>query len=63
MSEPHTAAYWRERAKEAHERAAGMRDPESKQYLLAIARSYDLLALRAEDREAESGNGHPQALS
>jgi hypothetical protein len=48
---PHDAAYWHQRTEEARERAAPMRDPDSKRYMLGIARSYDLLAPRAEERE------------
>jgi hypothetical protein len=50
MTDPHTAPFWRQRAEEARKRAASMRDPDSKRYMLGIARSYDLLALRAEER-------------
>jgi hypothetical protein len=49
------ARYWRERAEEVRARAARMRDPDARLYMLGIARSYDLLAQRAEERAKGTG--------
>jgi hypothetical protein len=46
--------HWRERAKEARMTADACDRPEEKRMMLAIARSYDALAERAEKRFAEN---------
>jgi hypothetical protein len=46
--------HWRERAKEARMTAYACDRPEEKRMMLAIARSYDTLAERAEKRFAEN---------
>jgi len=43
------AQYWRDRAKDAREHAAQMTDTVSKNMMLEIAQSYELLAWRAEE--------------
>jgi hypothetical protein len=45
------AAHWRERAKEALLLADQVGDPESRATMLEIARDYEKLAARAEERE------------
>jgi hypothetical protein len=45
------ATHWRERAKEALALAEQMGDPESRATMLEIARDYEKLAARAEQRE------------
>ena len=47
-----TAEHWLERAREAREMAAKMRDGEAKQAMLEIAEGYEKVAKRAEAREA-----------
>jgi hypothetical protein len=42
--------HWRDRAHEARTRAGELNDPGSKRQMLGIARGYDRLAERAEDR-------------
>jgi hypothetical protein len=42
--------YWRKRAKEARAVAVQMKDPHSKSVMLGIARDYEKLAERAEQR-------------
>jgi hypothetical protein len=49
------ARHWRERAEEVRIQAQHMRDPEAKRYMLGIARSYELLAQRAEERAKGTG--------
>ena len=44
--------YWHERAEEARATAEGMSDPEAKRAMLVIAAGYELIAKRAEAREA-----------
>jgi hypothetical protein len=44
------ARHWRNRAEEARLLAADMKDEESRQAMLRIARDYERLALRAEER-------------
>jgi hypothetical protein len=41
---------WRDRAHEARIRAGELNDPEAKRQMLGIARGYDRLAERAEER-------------
>jgi|HubBroStandDraft_5_1064220.scaffolds.fasta_scaffold6007607_1 hypothetical protein len=53
MGEPKNARYWRERAEEARARAARMREPDARLHMLSIARSYELLAQRAEERAGD----------
>jgi hypothetical protein len=48
MSDLNNAHYWRHRAEEARGKAGKMRDPDARRYLLGIARSFDLLAERAQ---------------
>ena len=42
--------HWRNRAHEARARAGELDDPEAKRQMLGIARGYDRLAERAEER-------------
>jgi hypothetical protein len=42
--------HWRNRAEEARTRAGEMNDPEAKRQMLGIARGYERLAERAEER-------------
>ena len=42
--------HWRNRAHEARIRAGELNDPEAKRQMLGIARGYDRLAERAEER-------------
>ena len=42
--------HWRDRAHEARIRAGELNDPEAKRQMLGIARGYDRLAERAEER-------------
>lgn len=49
-------AHWRKAAEEARRIAGGARDPELKEKMLEIARSYDYLAVRAEARIAARSN-------
>jgi hypothetical protein len=49
------ARHWWERAEEVRARAARMRDPDARLYMLGIARSYDLLAQRAEELAKDKG--------
>jgi hypothetical protein len=42
---------WRKRAEEIRTIADGMRDPEAKRFMLGLAKSYEVLAKRAEDRK------------
>jgi len=42
--------HWRDRAREARTRAGELNDPEAKRQMLGIARGYDRLAERAEER-------------
>jgi hypothetical protein len=42
--------HWRDRAHEARARAGELNDPEAKRQMLGIARGYDRLAERAEER-------------
>jgi hypothetical protein len=59
-----TTQHWLERAREAREMAAHMRDPEAKRSMLAIADGYEKVAKRAEAREAgvDLPNHHPNNL-
>jgi hypothetical protein len=45
---------WRKRAEEARAIAVQMSDPHTKATMLAIARDYDKLAVRAEQRAAKT---------
>jgi hypothetical protein len=40
--------YWHERAKQARAQASGIRDPDARRTLLAIAENYEQLAEQAE---------------
>ena len=42
---------WRKRAEEIRTIADGMRDPEAKRFMLGLAKSYEGLAERAEERK------------
>ena len=42
--------HWRDRAQEARARAGELNDPAAKRQMLGIARGYDRLATRAEER-------------
>ena len=42
---------WRKRAEEIRTIADGMRDPDAKRFMLGLAKSYEELAKRAEDRK------------
>ena len=42
--------HWRNRAHEARIRAGELNDPEAKRQMLGVARGYDRLAERAEER-------------
>ena len=46
--------YWRNRAERVRRYAAEMTDPESKQAMLELAHSYELLAQRADERAEEN---------
>ncbi|MDB5405415.1 MAG: hypothetical protein JWL84_327 [Rhodospirillales bacterium] len=46
--------HWRERAREARTTAEACDHPDEKRMMLDLARSYDLLAKRAEKRFAEN---------
>jgi hypothetical protein len=56
--------HWRNRAQEARTRAAEMNDAEAKRQMLGIARGYERLAERAEERLAATSidEGHYHAL-
>lgn len=43
--------HWRERAEEARQVAEHILDEKAKQGMLAVAESYEKLAVRAEDRQ------------
>jgi hypothetical protein len=45
--------HWRDRAEEARAYADAMNDPEAKRQMLEIARGYDRLAERAEERSRD----------
>jgi hypothetical protein len=45
--------HWRDRAEEARAHADEMNDPEAKRQMLEIARGYDRLAERAEERSRD----------
>lgn len=47
------AKHWRDRAEEARLHAEQLTDPEAKRMMLDIAKSYDKLAARAEERRAK----------
>ncbi len=49
--------HWRNRAEEARAIAVQMTDPHTKATMLAIAKDYDKLAVRAEQREAKTSLG------
>jgi hypothetical protein len=49
-----TAEYWLRKAEEARTRAAGMHDPSARDTMLDIAAKYDVMAQRAEGREARA---------
>ncbi len=51
MADRLTPEYWRARAEEARTRAEDMRDPHTREIMLRIARDYDMLAARTEERE------------
>jgi hypothetical protein len=51
MSTPRDARYWRERAEEVRVKGEHIRDPVAKRYMLGIARTYDHLAERADERD------------
>lgn len=51
MQDRATPEYWRARAEEARTRADATKDQYNRETLLKMAKDYDLLALRAEDRE------------
>jgi hypothetical protein len=54
------ARYWRERAEEVRVQAELMRDSEAKGHMLGIASSYELLAVRAEERaKGKQAPGRP----
>jgi hypothetical protein len=48
-----SSRYWRKRAERVRSYAAEMTDPESKQAMLELADSYELLAQRADKRDEE----------
>ena len=50
----HDHKHWRARAEEARAMAEQMPDPEAKRMMLGIAEGYEKLALRAEQRAAQS---------
>jgi hypothetical protein len=47
------AKHWQDRAEEARMHAEQLTDPEAKRMMLDIAKSYDKLAARAEERRAK----------
>jgi hypothetical protein len=47
-----TAEHWLRRAQEARDMAEQMVDPEARQAMLAVADGYEIVAKRAEAREA-----------
>jgi hypothetical protein len=47
-----TAEHWLMRAREAREMAAQMNDPEARVAMIAVAENYEIIAKRAEAREA-----------
>lgn len=51
MSDLRDARYWRERAGEVRAKAERIRDPVGRRYMLGIARTYDQLAERADERD------------
>jgi hypothetical protein len=51
MADKFTPEYWRARAEEARTRAEELRDQHTRETMRRIARDYDMLAQRAEERE------------
>jgi hypothetical protein len=54
-----SAAYWRDRAEEARAKAGQMHSEDARSTMLGIAHGYDLMALRADGREAPPGGEKP----
>jgi len=52
-----SSEYWQERAEEARARADEMRDSEARTMMLSIAQMYELMAVRAAQREFPPGKG------
>jgi hypothetical protein len=55
-----SADYWRDRAMEARAKADQMHDRDARNTMLGIAHSYDLMAMRAADRDAPPDRGTPR---
>ena len=47
-----TAEYWLKKAEEARNRASQMHNPDARETMLDIAQKYNLMAQRAEDKDA-----------
>jgi hypothetical protein len=54
MSDRMTREYWRARAEETRTLAENMKDPYTRETMQRIARDYEMLAQRAEERERPS---------